>query len=129
MKIYTSNFGNLRKLREKFILPIAIVRYAPKWYDGFNYQRLAPTSPMLSYGEPEYRVAFGKLLNHLNPHAIVGELTAISGGKDIALLCYEKDGEFCHRHLVADWLKANGYDVTEFGGGCSHTPIEELSLF
>lgn len=31
----------------------------------------------------------------------------------IALVCYEKSGDFCHRHIVADWLNQAGYDVKE----------------
>ena len=34
--------------------------------------------------------------------------------KDIALVCYEKPSDFCHRHLVAKWLKENGYNVEEW---------------
>ena len=33
---------------------------------------------------------------------------------DIALLCYEKPDDFCHRHLVADWLNKNGYKCEEY---------------
>jgi uncharacterized protein (DUF488 family) len=29
------------------------------------------------------------------------------------LLCYEKSGDFCHRHLVAEWLRRYGYEVKE----------------
>lgn len=34
--------------------------------------------------------------------------------KDIALVCYEKPSDFCHRHLVAKWLKENEYNVEEW---------------
>jgi uncharacterized protein (DUF488 family) len=33
---------------------------------------------------------------------------------NIALVCYEKPTDFCHRHLVADWLKEHGYECEEF---------------
>jgi len=35
-----------------------------------------------------------------------------SGGKDIVLCCYEKTGEFCHRHVLAELLK-NYFEVEE----------------
>lgn len=35
-------------------------------------------------------------------------------GKDIALICYEKPSDFCHRHLVAEWLNQNGYRCDEW---------------
>ena len=31
------------------------------------------------------------------------------GENDICLICYEKPSDFCHRHLVADWLNKNGF--------------------
>ena len=34
--------------------------------------------------------------------------------RDIALVCYEKPEEFCHRHLVADWLRKYGHDIKEW---------------
>ena len=34
---------------------------------------------------------------------------------NIILLCYEKSGDFCHRHILADWLEENfGYKVKEY---------------
>ena len=27
--------------------------------------------------------------------------------------CYEKPSDFCHRHLVADWLNKNGVECKE----------------
>ena len=36
--------------------------------------------------------------------------------KDVALVCYEKPSDFCHRHLVADWLNKNGFECKEFVG-------------
>lgn len=36
---------------------------------------------------------------------------------NIVLLCYEKPEDFCHRHLVADWLNSSKilpYDIKEW---------------
>jgi hypothetical protein len=33
----------------------------------------------------------------------------------VALMCFEKPDDFCHRHLVADWLRQNGYECKEWG--------------
>lgn len=32
----------------------------------------------------------------------------------IVLLCWEKEGNFCHRRLVAQWLKKHGEEVNVF---------------
>lgn len=39
------------------------------------------------------------------------------GESDICLVCYEKPDDFCHRHLVAQWLRANGFSCTEWMKG------------
>lgn len=33
---------------------------------------------------------------------------------NIVLLCYEKPTDFCHRHLVAQWLIENGFECKEY---------------
>ena len=33
---------------------------------------------------------------------------------EIALICYEKPSDFCHRHLVADWFNKNGIECKEW---------------
>lgn len=35
---------------------------------------------------------------------------------EIALICYEKPPNFCHRHLVAEWLRRNGFECEEWDG-------------
>lgn len=36
------------------------------------------------------------------------------GENDIALICYEKPSDFCHRHLVSEWLNQNGFKCEEW---------------
>ena len=38
----------------------------------------------------------------------------MSGGSNVALVCYEKPSDFCHRHLVAGWLCDNGMPCHEY---------------
>ena len=49
----------------------------------------------------------------LNADDIVKELASISQDKDVVLICYEgiKNNDFCHRHLVSQWLRENSYDA------------------
>lgn len=62
-------------------------------------------------------------------------VSSMHGGVDIALLCYEKPGDFCHRHLFADWWKEQtGEVIPEFGVEDLCDEIEkenvgQLSLF
>jgi hypothetical protein len=82
-------------------------------FPGRKLSALAPTRKMLKAvkltGDTEtYTRDFLLLLSKLDVHAIAREL-----GEDAILVCYEKIGSFCHRHLVSDWLRAAGYSVTE----------------
>lgn len=54
------------------------------------------------------------MLRYLSQEKVVADLEKLSGGKDIALICYEKSGSFCHRHVVARWLGKAGFVVKEF---------------
>jgi len=54
-------------------------------------------------------------LSLLDPQQVVDELKALAGSEDIALVCYERPSDFCHRHLVANWLTQAGFPTEEFG--------------
>jgi len=120
MEIFTSYYGNLRKLRENNIIPVGISLGIPKYFQGHNLRYLAPTYDILKLEkEEEYTPAYLMHLEKVDMERLRDDFSIISGnegGKDIALLCYEKPGEFCHRRLFAEWLKEKtGYEVKEYG--------------
>lgn len=117
--IYTSYFAKLRKIPPG-VVPIAICLYPPKWYRGLTYKALAPPAHLLNAWNSDgvthkgyIRVYTNEILNNLNPEAVVNELTKMADGHDVALLCYEKNGDFCHRHFVAGWLRRAGFECEE----------------
>lgn len=115
MKIYTGNFGNIKKYREAGLTTVSIARFN-RWYSGEKLMDLAPTPAMIHDPEEVYTPKFESILQNQTPGQVFKKLENLSGGKDIVLLCYEKEGEFCHRHLVADWLKKNlNIEVKELG--------------
>ena len=76
-----------------------------------EYKRLAPSWSIFSeykYGEgtqENYVRRFkAEILGKLSREQVLQDLEEMSGGKDVALCCYEKPGDFCHRHIVKDWL-------------------------
>lgn len=109
IKIYTSYFAKLKKLPPN-IVPISICGKAPDWYTGLQYKKLAPKYGFFmkwkeTHDNDYYIEHFNKeVLNLLDKEEIKKELYILSQGKDIALICYEKPTDFCHRHLVAKWL-------------------------
>ena len=119
MKIYTSYYANLKNIPED-IIPISIAGKCPDFYEGLQYKKLAPKywffqQWKINHDNDFYIENFNKeVLNTLTPKKVVEDLMFLSEGKDVVLLCYEKLGDFCHRHLVANWLNDNGIDCEEF---------------
>jgi hypothetical protein len=106
MEIYTGNFANVKKYEAAGYIPVSIARYPLRYYTGLRYSKLAPLDWMLKLPEREYITEYNsRILGALNPSTIVDELNFLSKGKDVVLLCYEKEGDFCHRRLVAKWLE------------------------
>lgn len=115
MKIYTSYFANSRALGKDGVMQISIARYSPKWFYGPRYTDVAPTGYMLSAcSHDEYLKRYDEILNKLDAKTVVRNIENFSRGRDVALCCYEKPGDFCHRHLLSEWLRKNGFDVQEW---------------
>lgn len=120
MKLYTSYFARLRQLRAAGIVPISIARYTPRWAGKIaRIESLAPSeNTLLRYKGDHDEAAYTEryMLGFANRAAsdLVQQIERISGGADVALCCYEKPGDFCHRHLVAAWLRGNGVKCEEW---------------
>lgn len=116
MKIYTGNFGNIKKYREAGIIAVSIARFA-RYFKGPSMMELAPYPHMLKMSEQEYTPMFKReMLGKITSQEVKTKLEEIGGGKDVVLLCYEKEGDFCHRHLVSEWLQSElGIEVKELG--------------
>ena len=143
--IYTSYFDNLKSLPDN-IIPISICGKAPDWYDGPQYKKLAPKLKFFmewkANKDNDYYVkCFNEqVLSKVNPYIVLTEISELAlsyynkntpdnhcglplGKKeqpikniDICLICYEEPSEFCHRHLVADWLNKYGVKCKEWEG-------------
>ena len=124
--IYTSYFAKLKSLPDD-IIPISICGKAPDWYKGLQYKRLAPKYSFFmkwkeNHDNDYYIKCFNEqVLSKLDAMDVVLDLFDLLnengfniGDKNIALICYEKPDDFCHRHLVANWLNKNGYECKEW---------------
>jgi uncharacterized protein (DUF488 family) len=112
MLIYTSYFDNLKNI-PKDVVPIAICGKSPDWYNGIEYKKLAPKYNFFQEwkknGDNNYYIEhFNKeVLDKLSAAAVHEELEGLCNSGACVLICYEKPNDFCHRHLVADWLETN----------------------
>lgn len=119
--IYTSYFANMKKLPDN-MTPISICGKAPEWYKGLQYKKLAPKYGFFqewkqTHDNDYYIECFNEqVLSKLSPYAVATELMSLSlaEDKDIVLLCYEKPGDFCHRHLVSEWFNKFGIMCKEY---------------
>lgn len=137
--IYTTYFDNLKNLPSN-VFPIAICGKCPDDYKGLKYPKLAPKKGFWLEWEKNKDNDFyvqhfnDEVLSNLNVEDCIAELYDLlpedvkqilyitncppweNPHYQIALVCFEKPNEFCHRNQVADWI--NNYMkrkiVTEF---------------
>lgn len=121
MKIYTSYFAKEKELKSKGLVCVSICAFPPKWFSGFNFINVAPKQDiLLDYKKDQdkdkyIRRYYHEVLKNLDIEDFISTLEKISKGKDVALCCYEKSGDFCHRHLLARYLNIKGnFHITEY---------------
>jgi len=112
--ILTSYFANHRNFipeRKK----VSISRITPSWFEADEIAlELAPSKKLLfdykegGVSEEEYiRRYKEETLSKLNPFEIAQKYN------NSIFLCYEKTGDFCHRHIVSEWLEENELLIEE----------------
>ena len=117
--LYTSYFAMLKSLPEN-IIPISICGKAPDWYKGLQYKKLAPKYKFFmewkrNHDNTFYIEHFNKeVLNLLDVNDVIKDLKSLVPNKSIALICYEKPEDFCHRHLVSKWFNDNNINCKEW---------------
>lgn len=128
--IYTSYFDNLKNL-PKNVIPVAICIKEPDWYKGLSYKKLAPKPDFfkkwrVTRDNEYYEKCFQEqVLGDLDVMETLSEIYSLLPEDkimilemtncppwqnpivNIALICYELPGEFCHRNLVSKWLNEN----------------------
>lgn len=126
--IYTSYFAKIRKFPNN-VIPISIARFQPKWLDKniIICNELAPSIKCLTdYKETNNQDEYIKnytedILLKYKSEDIIKLLESKTKIKDvvnnpnihIALCCYENPTDFCHRHLLADFLEKENIMVKE----------------
>ena len=95
---------------------VSISLSKPNWYQCREYKKLAPTWDLLNKykrdKDEDYYIGcyYREVLSKLNPQQVYDEL-----GENAVLLCWEKNSDFCHRHLIAEWLENHlGIEVREY---------------
>lgn len=120
--IFTGYYAKLNQYKNLGLEPIAISGKRPDFYEGLYYSDFAPRYWMYQRWKDKditnegYTEEYKKYLDTLDKEEIRKDFKEYTvEGNDIVLLCYEKSGEFCHRHVLADWLEENfGWKIEEY---------------
>jgi uncharacterized protein (DUF488 family) len=101
---------------------ISIARWQPQDAGDFKqYPALAPRAWFRSVDRPEYEDRYLDQLYRLDPQQVVADLRVLAGDGVTPVLCcrerrwqIEAGRAWCHRRLVATWLKAElGIEIAE----------------
>ena len=114
MLIGTGYFAQTKMYVDMGYAPISISLKQPWFVNGIIkplvYDKLAPTREILGLKDnpEEYTRRYKK--DVLGEHAaadVYRDLVRLAKWtllNNIVLLCWERSGKFCHRHIVANWL-------------------------
>lgn len=122
MRLFTSYFANRTLKTRPDLVRVCIALFPPGWRGAFDEEvkLLAPTFELFRRKLPrdEFRRLYHHHLDSIGVGRISAELEAVSrrfDGRDLILLCYERDAAKCHRSDLAAWM------LSQTG-----QPIEEL---
>lgn len=119
MEIYTTYFARVASLPST-IEPVAICLFPVQGWNHHVCRQLAPIQVVFtrykqSHNFEEFAEDFIETtLSNVTFEGVMRRLTEYADGKDVALVCYEKNPYECHRSIVAEWFRFNGIPVTEW---------------
>lgn len=119
MEIKTGYFAYCKMYTKMGYTPVSIAQFIPKWFKGATYRKLSPSPDLLSRwknglcNKEEYTEEFNEYLSKLNREEVLHDLASLTDSDQIILVCFEKSSDFCHRHLVAEWLSNENFSIEE----------------
>jgi uncharacterized protein YeaO (DUF488 family) len=122
-ELYTGYFANIKKYEHFGYTPVSIAGITPEFFKGEKWSDFAPRKTFFSewkkglITDKEY---MKKYLDYLStiPKEDIEELREITKDGSFVMCCYEKPGDFCHRHYLAAFLRrAYGFKVQELRVG------------
>jgi uncharacterized protein YeaO (DUF488 family) len=102
MELFTSNYSR----HGVFPTSVAVSRKPPDGYKGRWFVELAPSWALINalktheINKDQYTEwYYESVLCGLDAHEVVEKL-----GDGAIMLCFESPTDFCHRHLIAEWI-------------------------
>ena len=118
-ELYTGYFAKTKKYEELGYTPVSIAGITPAFFEGEKWSDFAPRKSFFSEWKKglitneEYMRKYLEYLRTI-PKSDIEELREMTKRSKFVMCCYEKTGDFCHRHYLAAFLrKAYGFKVKE----------------
>lgn len=139
--IYTSYYALYKTYKERMPNPVAISLSVPDRYrnDIILMPQLAPTRDMINnlklgkWTENRYTKEYLTLLKNygIDANWIINNLPKNENGEpECTLLCYERKGVFCHRHIISRIIMDNTkFKVKEWTCTTKSSFVEPITLF
>lgn len=111
--IYTSYFAKMRKMTPgQKLCCVSVARYTPKGIKVPVNTVLAPKADILKAFKEDgdtnkFEIAYREQLKKLDVDKVAQR------AQGAILCCFEKSGDFCHRHILAEWFNSHGYECKE----------------
>lgn len=118
-ELFTGYFANVKKYEEKGYIPVSVAGITPDFFTGEKWSDFAPRKEFFSEwkkGLITDRKYMEKYLEYLKtiPKEDIEELREMTREGRYVMCCYEKTGDFCHRHYLAAFLrKIYSFDTRE----------------
>lgn len=119
--LYTGYFAKTKYYKDNGLVPVSVAGYTPLFFTDPKWTFFAPKKALFDswkkgdISNEEYSEYYRKNLDSTITPAILNKLKYTAGRYDIVLCCYEKSGDFCHRHTLASWLsEKTGLKVDEY---------------
>lgn len=117
-EVKTGYFAQMKKYQAAGYMPIAIVASTPNWYKGNSMAVFAPEWSLVEDWKKNritWETYEERYLGMLDKRGISYALKVLEQFEKVVLLCYEKPGDKCHRHLLAEYLNSKyNMNVLEF---------------
>lgn len=132
MILRTTYFAALRHAPRDFV-PLSIALWPPNGFTGEIFRPFCPPPFLIraykggGMSVAEYTEIFTRDILDALPEKSVLEANLARHGEKLLLCCYEKPGDFCHRHLIAKRLSEMGFDCREYAKA-QKSPVQ-VSLF
>lgn len=116
---YTSYFANIKNIDKTKYQLVSISNQKPAFCDDsvLDWSFLGPWKQLLldyktdMIDEKEYIRLYKENLEAM--WSGIEKWFIINENKNIVMLCYEGPDKFCHRHILADFLKEHGFECKE----------------